>query len=505
MATLSCSYSRQLFLRACLLLSAAFSAAAQTVPDTTQLKYGEEVATLPVVDAPLRVQEEQRSLWKLGLNNLLPFSTAFGTDAYYTRYGIHLAYERQLSDPAWTVLGEVSPALTRYRADADAESRQSLGVRAQAAGRYYYNRERRLLQGRNIVNFSANYVSVAVGTGLGRESHETPFFLYRNSGRQLITVDVALLYGLQRRLGRYGFIDGNVGMATLLLSGRPVVALGSNLRIGLTLGHQPSRYVKRLAPVSEVVTLRPRFFAGVEIGGYFYRARYSERNPYPASVIKTSSTETQITRYPITARDGYGTYAQYVSAGPFPYVYVGYYLAPRLAVQLGVQYGENFNSEPVGTLFVTGTDTLTVPNQKLEERGLALPVMLRYSLTPSFLKRLQFDAVGGLVPLWSWIDFREYAIAGRQVTSQETFGFRRHAFGLHAALGLDASYAFGRRRRVQATAQIVMNKDVRTFSEKGSIFDESNRDSAAESPYIKSGSFLAGGMTFGLRYRFGYR
>jgi hypothetical protein len=474
------------------------------VPDTTRLKYGEEVAT-PVADVPLRVQEEQRSLWKLGLNNFLPSSTAFGTETYYTRYGIHLAYERKLSDPAWTLLGEVSPAFTRYRPNATAETRASLGLRGQVAGRYYYNRERRLLRGRNAANFAANYLSVALGTGLGKNSHETPSFLYQNTGRQFVTADVGVVWGAQRRLGRYGFVDYNVGVAVLLLAGKPTVALSENLRIGLTLGHQPPRYVERLTPASEVATLQPRFYAGAEIGGYFYRVRHSERNPYPADVVKTTPAETQITRYPATGRAGYGTYAQYVSAGPVPYVYAGYYLAPRLAVQLGVQYGETFNDEPVGTLFVTGSDTVAVPNQKLKERGLALPVMLRYSLTRSFLKRVQFDAVGGLVPVWSSVDFREYAVVDRRVTTQETVGFRRRAFGLHAALGLDASYAFGRRRRMQATTQLVMNKDVRTFFEEGGIFSENSGTSPETSPYVKSGSFLAGGFSFGLRYRFGYR
>jgi hypothetical protein len=503
MATIYCFRGRQLLL-AGLLAAPALRATAQTVPDTTQLKYGEEVAA-PPADVPLRVQEEQRSLWKLGLNNFLPYSSAFGPDAYYTRYGLHLDYERKLPDPAWSVLGEVSPDLSRYRPEGVADSRRSLGIRTQVAGRYYYNRERRLLQGRNVGNFSANYVSGALGAGWGRNAHETPFFLYRNSGRQFITADVAALYGLQRRLGRYGFVDGNVGVAALLLAGKPLVSVASSLRIGLTLGPQPARYAKRLAPASEVVTLRPRFYAAAEIGGYIYRVRHSAQNPYPAPAVRTTATETQITTYPTTYRDGYGTYTQYVSAGPVPYVYLGYYLTPRLAVQVGIQYGETFSAEPVGTLFVTGHDTAAVPNQKLKERGLAVPVMLRYSLTPSFLKRLQFDAVGGVVPLWSSVDFREYAIVDRRVTTQETFGFQRRAFGLHAALGLDASYAFGRRRRVQATTQLVMNKDIRTFFEPESIFDNPNRAPAAPSAYIKSGSFMAGGFTFGLRYRFGYR
>ncbi len=481
----------QLFLWIGLLVGAAGRAAAQTVPDTTRLKFSEEV-TLPLESAaPLRVQEARRSLWKLALNNFLPSSTSFSPDSYYVRYGFHLAYERQLPDPAWSLVGELSPALTRYRPETGAASRLGLAVRTQLAGRYYYNREKRLQQGRNVGNFSANYLSAALGTGLGRNAHETPFFLYQNDAHQFVAADVALLYGLQRRLGRYGFVDANVGVAALLLVGQPLLTPVSRLRIGLVLGPQPPKYVRHLVRASEVVTLEPRFYVGAAIGGYFYQARYSTQNPYPAAVVKTSATEIQTTRYPVTPRDGYGSYAQYVSAGPVPYVYAGYHLAPRFALQVGFQYGETFNEEPVGTVFDTPEGSFAVPNQTLRERGLALPVLLRYALTPAFLNRWQFNAVGGLVPVWSTVDFREYAIVNHQVTTQQTFGFERRAFGLHAALGLDASYGFGRRRRVQATTEILVNKDVRTGFQ-------------ADQQALESGTFLAGGFTFGLRYRFGY-
>lgn len=491
MANLFFFRGQSLLLGASLLVGTASRAAAQAQPDTTHLRYSEEVRPPAGADAPLRVQQEQRSLWKLGLNNFLLFSASFGPDTYYTRYGFHLAYERKLPDPAWSVLAEVSPALTRYRPTPGAASPQHLSVRAQVAGRYYYNRERRLRLGRQVGSFSANYVSAALGTGLGRDSHETPFFIYQNDTRQLVTGDAALLYGLQRRLGRYGFVDANLGVA-MLLAGWPVVCPISSLRIGLTLGHQPEAYRERLAPASEVATLLPRLYAGASIGGYFYHVRYSAQNPYPAPVVHTSPTETQTTTYPVTYQGGYGNYAQYVSAGPVPYLYVGYYLRPRLAVQLGFQYGETFADEPVGTVFTTPESTFAVPNQTLKERGLALPVLVRYGLTSTFLKRWQFDALGGLVPVWSSVDFREYAIANRQVTTQETFGFQRRAFGLHAVLGLDASYAFGRRRRVQATTEITVNKDVETGF-------RANPDD------VQSGATLASGFSFGLRYRFGYR
>jgi len=129
-----------------------------------------------------------------------------------------------------------------------------LGMRAQAVGRYYYNRERRLRHGRNVANFSANYVALALGAGLGRASHETPFFFYQNAERRFLTADAALLYGLQRRLGRYGFVDASVGVAALL-AGPPVVSLAGSVRIGLTLGPQLAKCVGQLAPAAVVTPL----------------------------------------------------------------------------------------------------------------------------------------------------------------------------------------------------------------------------------------------------------
>ncbi len=457
-----------------LLVGPAWHAAAQTVPDTTHLKYSEEVSLLPTADVPLRVQEEQRSWWKLGLNNFAPS----------VRYGFHLAYERKLRSPTWSVLAEVSPALTRY----DYAS-WHLTMRGQVAGRYYYNQEKRLRQGRNARNFSANYVSVALGAGLGKEAQETSFFRYSNDGRQFVTADLALLWGLQRRLGRHGFVDANVGVATLLRAGEPLITPAGSLRIGLLLGQQPTKYVRPLAPANDMVTSQPRFYVGVAQGTYSYHMRYSEQNPYPAPSVRTSPSETQTTSYPTR---GYGDYVQDVAQGAVPYVYAGYRWAPRFAVQLGFQYSETFPNELGGTVFETPTGTFTVPNQTLRQRGLALPVLLRYALSPVFLHRFQFDVLSGVVPVWSAVSFHEYAIVNHQVTPQESFGFQRQAFSLHADLGFDASYAFGRRRRLQATTEFVLIKDLQTLSQVSSYGSE-------------PGTYLTAGFSFGLRYRFGYR
>jgi hypothetical protein len=57
---------------------------------------------------------------------------------------------------------------------------------------------------------------------------------------------------------------------------------------------------------------------------------------------------------------------------------------------------------------------------------------------------------------------------------------------MHASAGLQASYGFGRRRRLQATTEWVLTKDLRSK--------------------FQSGDPLQWGFSFiGLRYRFGYQ
>ena len=448
-----------------LVATTCFRAAAQTTPDTTRLSYGEEELTTPLANDPLRVQAEDRSLWKLGLNNFTVSNTLLGQGQYYTRYGIHVAYERRFKSPAWTVLAEVSPALTHYRAEPGADMSRGLGMRAQVAGRYYYNTERRLRLGKNTTNFSANYVSLALGAGFGNPTRESAIYFLGDTGyrRRSAATDVAIVYGIQRRLGRYGFIDANIGVSNLLSSPWRTLSITNSLRIGLAIGSQSAtNYSPRVVPVDADESLQPKAYAGFQLGAYLYRTRYSDTNPYRGTDLPPKA--------------GVGTYSQEIL---MPYAYVGYYVRPRLAVQVGMQrQREEFRVTPAKFSGLFSRDSVTNKND------LVLPVMLRYSLTRSFLKRWQFDVVGGLVPHWSSVRFREQEFIDEQLTNE--YGFRRSAFGVHASAGLNASYGFGRRRRLQATTEWVLTKDLRSK--------------------FQSGQPMQWGFSFiGLRYRFGYQ
>ena len=90
--------------------------------------------------------------------------------------------------------------------------------------RYYFNMQRRILKGKSANNFSANYLS--------------PRLSYRRrpgseDGEGQLSVD--LLFGIQRRLWKYGFIDFDIGIEN------PVIpfesgAFGVDFTTSITVG-----------------------------------------------------------------------------------------------------------------------------------------------------------------------------------------------------------------------------------------------------------------------------
>ena len=228
----------------CLLLALSWPrrAAAQTAPDTTRVRYSEETVAEPdssraraleqTYSTLTRLQIEERSLWKLGLNNFRGAVT--NIPVRYTRYGLYLIYERKLRSDI-SIMAELAPDFTRYRPTENDPLRKRFSVRSQLAGRFYYNLDQRIRKGKSASNFSANYLSVAVGNGFGRRAHETPFYYYQSS-KPIVRADLAVLYGLQRRLGQYGFVDFNVGICTKLIPEIDDFGFTTTLRIGLALG-----------------------------------------------------------------------------------------------------------------------------------------------------------------------------------------------------------------------------------------------------------------------------
>jgi len=477
----------------CLLLGLAVArpAIAQTSPaDTARLRYDEEQR--PATGLP-PVPRQERDQWKVGLNNFIvngyPFSQTKDVPGYYTRYGLHLAYERRLGR-AWSGQVELSPALLHYRAEgAGGPPVASAQLRAQVAGRYYYNREHRLRRGHRTVGFAANYVALALGLGLSSGPSETPYHLLATGTGP--ATDAALLYGLQRRLGRYGFVDLNAGLSGALRAGH-VQDVGpvASLRVGLALP-----FVARTAPQEaqpdEVQALLPRFFVGFQVGDARYHTHYTRANALPVSYQEiVNGYEKYVLYYPYhSGSNGAAAGTHEYDNDKTYYLYGGYYLKPRLALQVGVQYGASRSEFERGAVGIrrAGDDYHYVRTAFYDEFILAVPVQVRYALTRSFQRRLQVEAVGGLTPVRSGVTFREYETDGYTVTDRVRPGteFRRRALTLAANLGGALSYGLGHRRRMQFTVDYGLQQDLH------------NLFSAPENltTYAKAG----------LRYRFGYR
>ena len=419
-------------LRYCLVFGAAvlpFVTVAQTTADSTHISYTEEVVNQPlVVDTmALRVQREDRALWKIGLNNF--------TVGYYKRFGVHIIYERKVGRPAWSVMGEVSPSYLHYAGN-------HLTVRTQLAGRYYYNLERRIRQGRNAGNFSANYLSVALGAGIGHFS-DMPFYLYPINGRW-VCGQAALLYGVQRRLGHHGFFDVNIGLARMLTDegGLRQQTTGS-LRVGFLL--EGSTASRAYAPQPTDGILLPRWYVGAQAGVYGYKVRYDE--------VKVAFSNWVV-----------------------PYVYAGYYLQPRLAVQLGVQASHRH----------TNSNYYVLDNSRYrydtDEYMAAVPMLLHYALTKLAQQRTQVGVIAGasLVVAQARYQQQYYDLYGQQTAVRNG---RDYGFGVNPMVGMDLAYGFGRTRRIQAVAEAVLIKPLSIDYYYGTAL----------------------GASAGLRYRFAYK
>lgn len=144
----------------------------------------------------IRVHEEKLHLFKVDLIGpaLYLVSNWEENDVAQNKL-VNLAYEQKIN-PNWSWLIESS-----FKADrSDFKEIQGVG-----GTRYYYNMKRRILRGKSANNFSGNYFSAVVTYG----------YRFHDDDDQ---ATLNILYGIQRRLGGYGFIDFNVGLENAFTS-----------------------------------------------------------------------------------------------------------------------------------------------------------------------------------------------------------------------------------------------------------------------------------------------
>ena len=127
-----------------------------------------------------------------------------------------------------------------------------------------------------------------------------------------------------------------------------------------------------------------RFFGGLQTGDARYRTHYSYANPYPETYrIITPTIEKNVYYSYGPHYDGETMGKREYDNDNTWYLYGGYYLRPRLALQVGAQYGAATKTQNLGSTAIrkTGDDWHYVLNRRLDTRLLALPVQVRYAFT----------------------------------------------------------------------------------------------------------------------------
>ncbi|NQZ76503.1 MAG: hypothetical protein HRT61_10400 [Ekhidna sp.] len=107
--------------------------------------------------------------------------------------------------------------------DGQADKNEFTELRYRGGVRYYFNMEKRILKGKSANNFSANYVSTRLNYKLRPPDDDDQLSL-------------DLLFGIQRRIWKYGYIDFDIGIENLLTSFEdrtPGIDFTSSIQLGI--------------------------------------------------------------------------------------------------------------------------------------------------------------------------------------------------------------------------------------------------------------------------------
>jgi hypothetical protein len=179
--------------------------------DTTRFAY-----LLDSYNRVIRAKEEKRQLIKIDLIGPVLYLFSLGERNDSTKNHVHtmvrVAFERK-----------IKPALSYVVATTiGADNRRIRDVGISGGLRYYYNLNRRILKGKSANNFSANYLSTFIN---GRT----------RPGRDQQDISIHLVYGIQRRITKWGYIDADVGLAKSIVK-YPDRKAGLNFNTSIQLG-----------------------------------------------------------------------------------------------------------------------------------------------------------------------------------------------------------------------------------------------------------------------------
>jgi hypothetical protein len=178
----------------------------------------------------IRAQHQELTLVKL---TALPFFGGGAVSGSYWGYNAHMGIERKLS-PAFSVNVENLIYYQNFRRYAD-----HVYMRAMVGGRWYYRMNQRIAQGLSANNLSSNYLSINALVPVWRQFTLTSDATLRNPlAQSLLNAQpepgaLLLTWGIQRRLGRYGYFDFSTGPYK---SFKPGTSLNWSLNFTIGLG-----------------------------------------------------------------------------------------------------------------------------------------------------------------------------------------------------------------------------------------------------------------------------
>ncbi len=166
-----------------------------------------------------RANIEEKSMFKVGLSQF-GYASSRGPII-----GFKVAYEQKVSVP-FSLQGEFQQTMNGW-------SSNSLGLNFNV--RYYYAQKSRIRKGKSANNLSANYFALQ-NASIWFSKYQTVFTSQGIEYQQVDPVYAnipSLLYGYQRRLGRFGYIDINIGPSYNRLRDWRPLYLDFNFSIGI--------------------------------------------------------------------------------------------------------------------------------------------------------------------------------------------------------------------------------------------------------------------------------
>ncbi|MFL5731392.1 MAG: hypothetical protein ACJ75J_18025 [Cytophagaceae bacterium] len=195
------------------ILTIVMSLSAQAQVDSVKVDYSEENPD----KSDFKIKEKYKYLRKnkveeKGLFKIALLDANFGiNNQVFAFFDIHtrgrlLAYERKLSPSFSLLITNLNYFNLGILHQTTLDSTRLFNTTG-LGGRYYHSQKRRIAEGKTANNFSDNYLGLQVNN-LFNITYNFPKAHYP---KQLSKPTVDLVYGIQRRIGKFGYFDLNFG------------------------------------------------------------------------------------------------------------------------------------------------------------------------------------------------------------------------------------------------------------------------------------------------------